>query len=475
MLTVEEQYDIGIVGLGLMGRSLLFNLSDHNVSVAGHDKDLEKVEIGRRQGEGRRIRATASLSELVGLLRVPRAVLLLVPVGQTIDRAVQDLLLHVIPGDVIVDCGDSYFRDTDRRAKFLAERGIHYLGIGISGGQHGARYGPSIMVGGPAEVYERVRPVLEACAAHMAGTKPCVAHLGPGSSGHYVKMIHDGIECGLMKLIAETYDLLKRGIGLPANEIYAIYRNWNRGRFRAYLLEITARILSREDDTSHQRLVDLILDEAEQRETGIWTVEEALELQVPVPTITVAVAMRFLSARKRERTVASRILAGPRFTFHGERDYLIKEIRSALFTAMIITYCQGLALLRAASRAYGYDLDLATVARIWRGGSTISAAILEDVQSAYVGEPNLTNPLVSLQLAKQVVARQNALRDVVRWGAKLGIPVSAMMSAVSYFDSYRSSWLPANLIQAQQDYLGAHAYKRVDADGAFHTQWVPET
>jgi 6-phosphogluconate dehydrogenase len=445
------------------------------VSVAGYDKDLDRVGTIQRQSEGQKICITESLSELVGLLRVPRAVLLLVPVGQAIDRALQDLLLHLTPGDVIVDCADSYFKETDRRAKFLAERGIHYLGIGICGGEYGARYGASIMVGGPAEVYERLRPVFTACAAQMEGAKPCVAHLGLGSSGHYVKMVLDGIECGLMKLIAETYDLLKRGIKLPANESYAVYRNWNRGRFRAYLSEITAHILSREDDANHQRLVDLILDEAEQRERGIWTVEEALKLQVSVPTIAAAVVMRFLSAPKSERSVASRILAGPTFTFHGEREYLITEVRNALFAGMIITYCQVMALLRAASRAYHYDLDLAMVARIWRGGSTISAAILEDVQSAYVEQPNLPNPLVIPRLAKRVVARQNALRDVVRWGAKLGIPVPAMMSAVSYFDSYRSSWLPANLIQAQQDYLGAHAYKRVDADGVFHTQWAPET
>ncbi|MGH7931297.1 MAG: NADP-dependent phosphogluconate dehydrogenase [Candidatus Binatia bacterium] len=474
MLTVVEPYDIGIVGLGAMGRGLLYNLSDHNVPVVGHDENLERVETVRRQGAGRGIRATESLTEFVGLLRVPRIVLILVSAGQTIDRAVQDLLLHLTAGDVIVDCGDSYFRDTDRRAKCLAEKGIHYFGIGISGGEHGARYGSSIMVGGPAEAYECLRPVLEACASQMHGGQPCLAHLGPGSSGHYVKMVLDAIECGLMGLIAESYDLLQRGVSLSTKEIYAIYRDWNRGRFRAYLLEVTAHILSRADESSGQRLIDLILDEAEQRQAAVWAVEEALKLQVSVSTVNTALTMRILSKCKKERTLSSGILRGPTFTFQGEREYFIKEIRNALFAGMIITYCQGMALLRAASQAYGYDLDLATVARIWRGGSTISAAILEDVQVAYAEQPSLSNLLLSSRLAKRIVARQNALRDVVRWSAKAGIPVSGMMSAVSYFDAYRTSRLPANLIQAQQDYLGGDGYKRVDADGVFHTQWFHE-
>jgi 6-phosphogluconate dehydrogenase len=338
VLTVKELYDVGIVGLGVMGRSLLFNLADHNVSVVGQDKDLERVKTVRKQSEGRRIRATDSLSELVGFLRVPRTVLLLVSTGQTIDRAVQDLLLHLTPSDAIVDCGDSYFKDTDRRVKFLAERGIHYLGIGISGGQYRARYGPGIMVGGPAEVYQRMRPFLEACAAQMDGAKPCVAYLGSGSSAHYVKMILDGIECGLMKLIAETYDLLKKGVKVPDDEIYAIYRDWNRGRFKAYLLEVTAHILSRADEASGQRLIDLILDEAEQSETGVWAVKEALRLQVPVPTINTAVNMRILSACKKERIVSSRIFTEPTFTFHGEREYFIKEVRNALFAGTIMAW-----------------------------------------------------------------------------------------------------------------------------------------
>ncbi|HBY94230.1 MAG: NADP-dependent phosphogluconate dehydrogenase [Ardenticatenaceae bacterium] len=470
---VEHKYEIGMIGLGVMGRNLLLNMADHGYSVIGYDKDLSTVQALRAEAEHRDIRGAESPEEFTSLLRSPRAVMMLVPAGPVVDAVIQGVLPHLEARDLIIDGGNSYFQDTDLRAKTLAAKGILYLGVGISGGEWGARYGPSMMPGGPVDAYERVRPLFEAVAAHVNGD-PCVTYLGPGSAGHYVKMVHNGIEYGLMQLLAETYDLMKRGLGLNDDELHAVYDRWNQTELNAYLVEITAQIFCKMDELTDRRLIDVILDEAMQKGTGRWTSQDAMELQVPVPTIDAAVAMRNLSAFKREREEAGQLIEGPSPGYQGERETFLSQLRNAFYAAMIITYAQGMAQLRQASQAYDYHLKLEDVARIWRGGCIIRAALLEPIRAAYHTHPDLPNLLVDPHLSREVMARQADLRAVVRTAAELGLPAPGLMASLAYFDGYRSAWLPANLIQAQRDYFGAHTYERVDATGLFHTQWRQE-
>jgi 6-phosphogluconate dehydrogenase len=469
----EQKRAIGMIGLGVMGRNLLLNMADHGFSVAGYDKDLDKVEALRGEAGDRPISGAESIEEFVDLLKRPRAAMMLVPAGPPVDAVIRSLLPRFEAGDLIIDGGNSHFKDTDLRAKMLAEKDLLYLGVGVSGGEHGARHGPSMMPGGPQKAYERVKTVFEAAAAHV-NDEPCVTYLGPGSAGHYVKMVHNGIEYGLMELIAESYDLMKRGLGLTDDELHSVYESWNHDNLNGYLMEITSSIFLRVDETTGKRLIDVILDEAKQKGTGMWTSQDAMELQVPVPTIDIAVAMRNLSAFEEERQAASTALNGPKMKFQGDRQSLVERLDHALYAAMIITYAQGMALLWKASQAYDYNLDLEGVARIWRGGCIIRSALLEDIRAAYRAQPDLPNLLANPFLAEEIMARQADLRVVVRTAAELGIPTPAMMVSLAYYDGYRSSWLPANLIQAQRDYFGAHTYERVDAKGVFHTQWEKE-
>ena len=467
-------YEIGMVGLGVMGRNLLLNMADSGYSVAGYDVDMAKVEALRREAEHRDIRGAENLAEFASMLRSPRAVIMLVPAGPPVDGVIKDLLPHLAPGDLIIDGGNSHFKDTDLRTRALAEKGILYMGVGVSGGEHGARHGPSIMPGGTPEAYERVRPVLEAVAAKADG-EPCVTYLGAGSAGHYVKMVHNGIEYGLLELIAETYDLMKRGLGLSDNELHTVYETWNRGELNGYLIEITADIFCQGDDRAiGKRLVDSILDEARQKGTGKWTSQDAMELQVPVPTMDMAVAMRDLSAFKTEREVAARFLSGPPAKMRAGRAPFLRQLNQALYAAIIITYAQGMALLLRASHVYGYGLNLEDVARIWRAGCIIRANLLTDIRAAYRAQPALANLLVDPHIGRLVTDRQEALREVVKRAVQSGIPAPGLAVSLDYFDGYRSGWLPANLIQAQRDYFGAHTYERIDAKGVFHTQWEKE-
>ncbi len=469
-MTLKEKSEIGMVGLGVMGRNLVLNIADHGHSVAGYDQDLGKVEALQGKAGDREIQGAETMEEFVRLLRTPRAVMMLVPAGPPVDAVIHDLLPCLEEGDLIIDGGNSLFQDTDLRARHLAEKGIQYLGVGISGGESGARHGPSMMAGGPREAYERVRPIFEASAAHIYGD-PCVAYLGPGSAGHYVKMVHNGIEYGLMQLIAESYDLMKRGLRLSDDEMHDIYDLWNREELSGYLIEITADIFLKKDEKTGKRLIDVILDEAKQKGTGMWTSQDAMELGVPVPTIDMAVAMRNLSAFEEERSAASRVLRGPELLFEGDLWDSVEKLRHALYAAMIVTYAQGMAQLRVASQQYGYGLDLEAVARIWRGGCIIRAVLLEKIRAAYRTNPDLPNLLLGPDLGQAVELRQEDLRAVVRTAVEWGIPTPGLMVSLAYFDGYRSAWLPANLIQAQRDYFGAHTYERVDAKGVFHIQW----
>jgi 6-phosphogluconate dehydrogenase len=474
----KGEYDIGMVGLGVMGRNLVLNMADHGYSVAGYDRDENTRNALREEARDRKVRTADTVEEFVGLLRTPRAVMMLVPAGPPVDSVIHDLLPHLEEGDLIIDGGNSHFPDTDLRAKTLAGRGLHYLGVGISGGASGARHGPSMMPGGPQEAYERVRPIFEACAAHIDG-EPCVTYLGPGSAGHYVKMVHNGIEYGVMQLIAESYDLMKRGLGLNDDELHAVYDHWNQGELASYLVEITAKIFVHKDEQTGKRLIDVILDAAKQKGTGMWTSQSAMDLGVPVPTIDVAVTMRNLSALEHERESAAEVLSGPDLGSEGrvadrDRKAFIEQLGNALYAAMIATYAQGMAQLRLASAEYEYNLDLEAVARIWRGGCIIRAALLDKIRAAYRARPKLPNLLVDPGLGREVEVRQDDLRAIVRAAAEWGIPAPGFMVSLAYFDGYRNAWLPANLVQAQRDFFGSHTYERIDEKGQFHTQWEKE-
>ena len=465
-----QLYEIGMVGLGVMGRNLVLNMADQSFAVAGYDKDKAQVEALKKETAGRNILSADELKDFIAGLRRPRAIMLLVPAGAPVDSVIKDLLPHLDKGDLIIDAGNSHFKDTDLRARFLAGKGIQFLGVGVSGGEDGARHGPSIMPGGPKEAYERVRPIFEAAAAKVDG-QPCVTWLGPGSAGHFVKMVHNGIEYGVMQLIAETYDLMKRGLGLNDDEIGAVYVAWNKGELNGYLVEITGHIFAKKDEKTGKRLIDEIFDVAKQTGTGMWTSESAMELQVPIPTIDLAVAIRDLSKLEKERGQVGIIYQRAVRPLKVERDIFLAHLGRALFAGMIITYAQGMALLAAASNKYGYGLDLEAVARIWRGGCIIRAALLEDILAAIQVKRDLTQLLLDPNLSRKVMEHQEDLRLTVCQAAESGVPVPGLMVSLGYFDAYRSTLLPSNLIQAQRDFFGAHTYERVDAKGTFHTEW----
>jgi 6-phosphogluconate dehydrogenase len=466
----KKEYEIGMIGLGVMGRNLVLNMADHGFSVAGYDKDLDKVNILQQDAGDRPIQGAKSMEEFIGLLKKPRAVMMLVPAGAPVDSVINDVLPHLEKGDLIIDGGNSHYIDTDRRAKAMDEKGFAYLGVGISGGESGARHGPSMMPGGHEKAYQRVHKIFEAAAAHVNGD-PCVVYLGPGSAGHYVKMVHNGIEYGIMQLISETYDLMKRGFGFDEQKLHEIYAKWNQHELNGYLMEITAAIFEKKDEKTGKFLVDMILDEAKQKGTGMWTSQDAMDLQIPVLTIDAAVGMRNMSAEKGLRESAEKTLSGPQISSENDPETFVEHLRKALYMAMIITYSQGMAQLKKASDAYNYNLDLEAVARIWRGGCIIRAGLLEMIRHAYKSNPDLKHLLLDPDFSKVVNQNQADLRNVVQLAADLGIPAPGLMTALGYFDAIRSGWLPANLIQAQRDYFGAHTYERVDEKGIFHTEW----
>jgi 6-phosphogluconate dehydrogenase len=466
---INEQCEIGMVGLGVMGRNLLLNMADHGFRVAGYDRDKDKVQSLQKESKEHTVHGATNISAFISLLRKPRAIMMLVPAGAPVDNVINDLLPHLEAGDLIIDAGNSHFTDTDRREKSLKEKNIQFLGVGISGGEEGARHGPSIMPGGSKDSYERVRPIFEAVAAKVNG-EPCVAYMGLGSAGHYVKMVHNGIEYGIMQLIAETYDLMKRGLNLDNTQLRDIYNAWNIGEMNGYLIEITSHIFGKID--GDKSLIDEILAVAKQNGTGMWTSQNAMELQIPTPTIDLAVLMRDLSVLVQQREKASALY---RLTIKPiDNPDFIKTLHDALFTAMIIVYAQGMALLSSASVKYAYQLELESIAQIWRGGCIIRARVLEDIRAAFRLSPMLPNLLLDPNVAKKIIAKQENLRQVVSQACVSSVPIPALMVSVSYLDAYRSAWLPANLIQAQRDYFGSHTYERIDGKGTFHTEWEKE-
>jgi 6-phosphogluconate dehydrogenase len=466
----KEKYKLGMVGLGVMGRNLVLNMADHGFAVAGCDKDKEKTKKLNEEGQGKSVHGFGKVEDFINSLAKPKTVMMLVPAGQPVDSVINDVLPFLSENDILIDAGNSFFRDTDKRAEKLSSRKISYLGVGVSGGAHGARFGPSIMPGGPKQVYENVKDIFEAVSAHVKDS-PCVTWLGPGSAGHYVKMVHNGIEYGLMQLIAETYDIMAQILEFSCDQLSQIYKQWNEGPLNSYLLEITSNIFRKIDEKSHKHLVDVILDEAHQKGTGAWSSENALELQVAVPIIDTAVQMRFLSGDKKLRKAESKLLKGPALIFEGNPESLVEDLKNALLAGFIISYAQGFFLLSAASEALNYNINNEKVAAIWRGGCIIRSALLDQIMQAYQKNPELDHLLEDPGLSNQLVKLQYGLRNVVQTAAGWGVPIPGMMSILSYYDSLRSSWLPANLIQAQRDYFGSHQYQRIDEKGTFHTDW----
>lgn len=464
-------FDFGMIGLGVMGRNFLLNLADHGFAVAGLDLDEAKVNaLAAEAKEGIRVSATQSDREFIAMLKKPRVIMMLVPAGKPVDAVVDGLLPYIEAGDIIIDGGNSLFSDTNRRVAELAEKNIHFLGVGVSGGEKGARYGPSIMPGGNKEAYERVRPMFEAVAAKVNG-EPCVTWLGENSAGNYVKMVHNGIEYGLMQLISEAYDVLKKGMGLNDEDIRTTFAAWDQGELKSFLLEITAEIFGYKDEITGDLLVNLISDRARQKGTGKWTSQNAMDLQVPLQTIDMAVTLRDTSAYKELRQEISGVYKNITDISKSEVTITTEQLRKAFYTSSLITYAQGMAMLAAADKEYTYDYQLSEIARIWRGGCIIRSACLEDIRNAFKINPALSNLLLDPQLSKKLTDYQADLRQTIVFAVNRGIPTAALMASVSYLDSFRSAKLPTNLIQAQRDYFGSHTYERIDQGGIFHTQW----
>jgi 6-phosphogluconate dehydrogenase len=466
-----QNMDIGLIGLGVMGENLALNLARHGFAVSGFDLDEGKQRSFAQRTQGLQTHATASLQELVSSLKLPRRIWLMVPAGAAVDALLTALRPLLNPGDVVMDGGNTLYTDTQRRIQTLDGTGIHFVGAGVSGGEEGALRGPALMPGGSAPAWPLLRPMLQAIAAKTDDGQPCCEWMGPGGSGHFVKMVHNGIEYADMQTICEAYWLMHQLLGMPAAEISTVFRTWNEGELSSYLIGITADILAYNDPETGEALVDKILDTAEQKGTGQWASQVALDLGVTAPTIANAVFARTMSALHAERQEAAQVLSGPVAGLTADRHELLQKIQRALLAAKICAYAQGFSVLRAADKAHQWQLPMGTVASVWRAGCIIRAKLLEDIRQAHERDPELNNLLMDPHFAHVMARCQQDLREVVALGALHGVAVPSFMSALSYYDAYRSARLPANLLQAQRDYFGAHTYQRVDKPGKFHTRW----
>jgi 6-phosphogluconate dehydrogenase len=471
----------GMIGLGTMGRNFLLNVAEQGYASVGFDIDAGKRGLLCEEGKGLPIDTAKDVADFLEKLAAPRNIMLLVPAGPIVDSVINDLLPHLEPGDLVIDGGNSHFPDTERREKLLNERGLEFLGVGVSGGEEGARRGASIMVGGKPEVFERVRPIFEAASAKVDG-EPCAAHVGLGSAGHYVKMVHNGIEYAMMQLIAETYEGTRTLLSASSDAAIAdIFDEWNSGELNSFLIEITATVLRKKDDETGNSLVSMILDTAGQKGTGKWTSQAAMDLGIPVPTIDSSVTMRQISAQKQQRVeLAEKLgsyqyqpgvtLATPPVGIDGAAlSPDLETLRTALHAAFLLAYAQGFAMLRAASDERSFKLDMVEIAKIWRGGCIIRAAMLEDIRKAFTAEPNLANLMLSPNFRDTLGNGRPALQKVVAAAAAANLPAMAFAATLNYLTAYSTERLPANLIQAQRDYFGAHTYQRTDRDGTFHT------
>jgi len=465
---------IGVIGLAVMGKNLALNIESRGFSVSVYNRSPEKTHDLLKEAEGKNLTGAFSVEEFVESLEVPRKILIMVQAGKATDATIEQLLPYLDQGDIIIDGGNAYFPDTVRRSKDLEDKGFRFIGAGVSGGEEGALKGPSIMPGGQESAYLLVEPILTAISAKIDG-ESCSTYIGPDGAGHYVKMVHNGIEYGDMQLICEAYQLLKDVLHLDAKELQEIFTEWNKGELDSYLIEITADIFSKYDSETGKAMVDVILDSAGQKGTGKWTSQSSLDLGVPLSMITESVFSRFLSAMKDERVEASKILNGPATEpFQGDKAEFIENVRKALFTSKIVSYAQGFAQLRAASDEYGWDLKYGNLAKIWRGGCIIRSRFLQNITDAYENNAELKNLLLDPFFKDILENYQGAWRQTVVAAVKQGVPVPGFASALAYYDSYRTERLPANLLQAQRDYFGAHTFKRLDKEGSFHFNWMEE-
>ena len=467
---------IGVVGMAVMGRNLALNIESRGYSVALYNRTGSKTEEVLAENPDKNLLGTYTVEEFINSIEKPRRIVMMVQAGYGTDATIQSLLPHLDKGDILIDGGNTFFEDTIRRNNELANSGINFIGAGVSGGEEGALKGPSIMPGGQKEAYELVAPILEQISAKAEDGTPCVTYIGPDGAGHYVKMVHNGIEYGDMQLIAESYDLMQNILGLSVDEMADIFKEWNEGELDSFLIEITADILTRKDDLGTGKpVVDIILDAAGNKGTGKWTSQSALDLGVPLPLITESVFARYISAYKEERVAASKVLPKPAVApFTGDKSELIEKIRQALYFSKIMSYAQGFAQLRASSKEYKWDLPFGEIAKIWREGCIIRARFLQKITDAYEKDNDIANLLLDEYFSDITEKYQQAVRDVVALAVQSGVPVPTFASAISYFDSYRSERLPANLIQAQRDYFGAHTYERTDREGIFHYSWYDE-
>jgi 6-phosphogluconate dehydrogenase len=464
---------IGMIGLAVMGENLALNIERNGYPIAVYNRTPDKVRDFVARAEGKQVIGTTTPEEFVRALERPRKAILLVKAGEAVDKTIESILPYLEEGDIIIDGGNSYFEDTERREKSLKPKGINFIGSGVSGGEKGALWGPSLMPGGDRTAYEQIRPIWESIAAKV-DDGPCVTYIGPGGAGHFVKMVHNGIEYGDMQLIAEAYDLMRRVVGMSADEMADVFDEWNRGDLESFLIEITTKILRVKDPETNQPLVDLILDVAGQKGTGKWTSAVALDLGVISPTIDAAVDTRNLSARKDERVEASKQIGGPAAPrFEGDRREMVAAIRDALYASKICSYAQGMNLIRAGSEHWGWNINLGETARIWKGGCIIRAQFLDKIKQAYQRRADLPNLLLDPDFNDYIQRAQSNWRRAVTTAMQAGVAVPGMAASISYFDTYRTADLPLNLTQAQRDFFGSHTYVRTDrpAAGALHTEW----
>jgi 6-phosphogluconate dehydrogenase len=465
-----DKYIFGIIGLGTMGRNLLLNMADHGFKVAGHDKDTSKIALLGQESSKENVKGFSSANDFIESLQKPRAIMLLVPAGKIVDNVINELTPLLNKGDLIIDGGNSHFTDTNRRVIELKEKGLHFFGMGISGGEEGARKGPSMMPGGDQQAYKVVQPIFEAVAARVKG-EPCVTYIGPGASGHFVKMVHNGIEYGIMQLIAETYEMLKKGLNLPDEKIHSIFKQWSEGRLKSFLIEITRDILAFKEKGSNTLLLQDIKDEARSKGTGKWTSQVAMDLVTPLSVIDAAVSMRDMSKYKALRVQAASLYGTETVKVKSSMEESIQALEEALYFSTIIAYAQGMHLLAQASLEFKYDLKMDRIALIWRGGCIIRSVFLEDMYQAFQKDAGLPHLLLDKDIQKTVSSLLGGTRSILSGAILSGIAMPAHTTAISYFDSFKSERMPSNLIQAQRDYFGAHTYELIGKEGVFHTQW----
>ena len=472
--TMEAAYDFGMIGIGVMGSNLLLNIADNGFAVIGFDLRQERADtLEAAAPKGTTVKGTTDISFMAQALKKPRKIMMLVPAGKPVDDVINNLLPHLEDGDIVIDGGNSFYKDTQRRFEELQPKGIHFFGMGVSGGEAGARFGPSMMPGGDKHAYQYLKPILEGVAAKADG-KPCVAYMGNGPAGHYVKMVHNGIEYAMMQLISEAYDILKRGCGYSNEDLHSIFLAWNEGQLQSFLIEITAEIfrtLDTETNDKDDYLVDHILDKAGSKGTGKWTSQDAMNIPVSIPTIDMAVAMRDLSVYKEQRVLAGKLYGERIQKLSAPAEEVTKLLEEALYFSFIIAYAQGLSLLAKASEEYNFQIPMADVVSIWKGGCIIRSSLLYQFDKAFAANATMPNVLLDSTIADLLKQKEGATRQLLSMAINSRIPVAALSSAVTYFDSYCSDRLPTNLIQAQRDFFGAHTYQRIDREGVFHTEW----